>query len=509
MLLILLVYLFIAFTSFPVGFTVLRLLKAGTSSIPLVSLCGLAVISMLCNWLSLVLPINWPVRIGVLLVSIGVWMAYWRCLWDILKTYFVNFNWLERALLAVSLLFLLLQAIPIYWGGDEAGYYIQTVKWIEAYPVVIGLGNLFVALTYNSSWHLLCALYHTHPFFNDLNGYLYLLVLLLGMEGFNALRKGDTSFAAMMKVGLLVFGYFQFRGAGVTMGPDFPLLIVVWLILLLLSEQDKSPLAWLLACFAFTLKLSALPLLPLVVVFRRKWRLLALFIVPYLTRNVLSSGYLFSPLSFVDIFDVDWKMAPETSRSGMITLDYLLHPFMTGKAHPYTLESVTGILPYLCTLAMLLNAWFFYKGQIRPIVALLLLSGFLFWVVLLPSWMFKGIGSAGGFLVFSLLLSVYLLFKDQWRLPFVRWGVLIGCMVMLLRNPLNVEDKVSTVSNYWLVPAPFPQAEIQIVVRQGVAYQVAIGPPLCWNTPLPCLYHLNERLELRGKDIRDGFRIKQ
>lgn len=66
----------------------------------------------------------------------------------------------------------------------------------------------------------------------------------------------------------------------------------------------------------------------------------------------------------------------------------------------------------------------------------------------------------------------------------------------------------------WFLPAKLPQPLVQEVVIDGITFR--IPEPInnnwnarCYGTELPCLYKIDPRLNLRGKDIRSGFRLEK
>jgi hypothetical protein len=112
--------------------------------------------------------------------------------------------------------------------------------------------------------------------------------------------------------------------------PDIPICLLIWMVLLLLLEKSNRKTAGvyledilvvLYAVWALTIKLSAFPVvIACIYIFwqfikARKYKQLAylcvtcfLFVIPWLTRNVLLSGYILFPFSGVDIFNVPWKL---------------------------------------------------------------------------------------------------------------------------------------------------------------------------------------------------------
>ncbi len=102
----------------------------------------------------------------------------------------LSFDWLRpdvAPFLAVSIAFVAwaaVRALGPAWNLDTCLYFVQTIRWIEAYPIVRGLGNLHHGLGFNHSYYLYAALVDSGPFKGRGqhlgNGLLY---LPLGLRG--------------------------------------------------------------------------------------------------------------------------------------------------------------------------------------------------------------------------------------------------------------------------------------------------------------------------------------
>ncbi|MEJ7736750.1 MAG: hypothetical protein WKF97_04920 [Chitinophagaceae bacterium] len=258
---------------------------------------------------------------------------------------------LRRGHWIISLLvfsFLLIIAYLSYLPSshyDDGLYYSTSIKWLQEFGTVKGLANINQRIGYNSSWHILQAnfgfRYLNAGLFNDLNGLLFMWMLLYSAGGINNLVKGDNSVhnsvRALIIMPVLVF-HFSASSEWIlynvnflsSSSADIPACLITWLTFLLFTKDTNDnvhvlPLTDILvvlySTWAFTIKLSVLPiaLLCIYIVMRlirlRQFPLSVLlcmlsliYVLPWLSRNVFISGYLLFPFSAFDIFAVEWKL---------------------------------------------------------------------------------------------------------------------------------------------------------------------------------------------------------
>ncbi len=226
-----------------------------------------------------------------------------------------------------------------YMHYDSDLYHAQSIRWIETYGVVPGLANLHTRLGYNSASFALSALYS----FAFLGGQSYhvcagFLAFLTALECskilgiFRGRRPAASDFARLAGIYYLCAVFDEM----VSPASDyFMVLCAFYLVIRFLSlmeegEWDPFPYALLamLAVYTITVKLSAvglilLALFPVMVYIKRKaWRPILVFVgtallisLPFLIRNVILTGWLFYPMTAIDLFAVDWKVPLGTARS--------------------------------------------------------------------------------------------------------------------------------------------------------------------------------------------------
>lgn len=239
-----------------------------------------------------------------------------------------------------------------YMHYDSDLYHAQSIRWIEEYGVVPGLGNIHVRFAYNSSFFALSALYSMKflggQSLHAVNGFL---ALLLSVEVLKAFRVGrfrtaggerkcrQKDFGTDASEPLFCLSDFARLGAFyyltilyrdiVAPASDYAVMCVVFFIIIRwighLEQKEHSVAPYALLCvagvYAVTLKLTAGCILLLVLkpaislIKEKKGKEIAvsiamgvLVLVPWVIRTALISGYLLYPFPALDVLTVDWKI---------------------------------------------------------------------------------------------------------------------------------------------------------------------------------------------------------
>jgi hypothetical protein len=222
-----------------------------------------------------------------------------------------------------------------YMHYDSDLYHAQAIHWIEDYGIVKGLGNLHVRFAYNSAAFPLTALYSFSflggQSYHVMSGFFALILAWQCVDIKNVYRRGHIVISDFAR---LVAIYYLFTIYDEMMAPasDYFLstivfyIIICWLDMFVRHEKSYVPyiLLSLLGFYAITIKLSAAPvillsIIPIYRLFKNRTRekmkafgisiLFAFIIVlPFLIRNVVISGWLVYPVTFIDIFNLAWKI---------------------------------------------------------------------------------------------------------------------------------------------------------------------------------------------------------
>ena len=218
---------------------------------------------------------------------------------------------------------------------DSDLYHAQAIHWLEDYGVIKGLGNLHVRLAYNSSAFPLSALYSFSflggKSYHVMAGFFALILAWQCLDLKNIIRRGHPVLSDFARIAAIYYLFTVFDEI-VSPASDYFLstlvfyIVIHWLDMNIRHEKSVVPyiLLALTGVFAVTVKLSAAPMvllsvIPIYKLLHRKteqsvkafWLsvLMAVIIVlPFILRNVLISGWLLYPVTFIDFFKVAWKL---------------------------------------------------------------------------------------------------------------------------------------------------------------------------------------------------------
>lgn len=345
MLVILINWLYIGITAFLTGYAVLglfaRLFEYKVRHTVAYLFAGLATVTVYAQAFSLFAGVGMIANILLCVFCAGVVGVSRKSLWNLLKNVWEMFREQKWYLPVVAALILLMAygTSRGYMHFDTSLYHAQSIRWIEEYGVVPGLGNLQSRFGYNSASFALTALYSmkgifgqslhtTAGFFAVLSSFF---VLDLGqIFGEKKIRLSDFA-----RIGLLFYLSVIFIEM-MSPASDYYAMLLLFDILVLWLEEDEcqkengtcNPTPYALLCilmvFAVTVKFSVAPLLllvikPAVMLIGKKdskqiitCLLGGLFVaLPFFIRNVIISGWLIYPSTLIDWFDVDWKIPKE------------------------------------------------------------------------------------------------------------------------------------------------------------------------------------------------------
>ncbi len=238
----------------------------------------------------------------------------------------------RKLVLAVSVILWCFCTSRGYMHYDSDLYHAQSIRWIEEYGIVKGLGNIHVRFAYNSSFFALSALYSMKFLcgrsLHTVNGFIALLLWIQVLSLFQKKKNRKTLVTDFVRVGAFYYLTVIYSDI-VAPASDYAVMCVVFFIVIkwleLIENDEKQAAPYALLCvaggYAMTLKLTAgfiliLVIKPLCILLReKKLRDIGVYlllgcevIVPWLARTVLISGYLLYPFPALDLFRVDWKI---------------------------------------------------------------------------------------------------------------------------------------------------------------------------------------------------------
>ena len=333
---VILIWLYMLFTCYVIGFACIRLLRGKeayqcrkeTSYL----YAGIGAVTVYAQFFSIFWKVGLWANLILLLICILCVVALKRQFLEELQTCRLTISPIKAVLiLALFLIFAYGTSTGII-HYDTGLYHAQSIRWIEEYGVVPGLGNLHSRLAYNSAAFCLSALYSMAflggQSYHCAAGFLALLLALVCMEAFTrerikSPRISDFARLAAVYYLLIIFDEMVSPASDYFMVLLVFFIIIRWLDLMEWKERLYLPYAFLgvLGVVVLTVKLSGalilfLVLKPAFMMIREKrgkdiFRFLSLgvlTVLPFLVRNVILSGWLIYPFTALDFFSFAFKI---------------------------------------------------------------------------------------------------------------------------------------------------------------------------------------------------------
>lgn len=528
---------------------------------------GLIAIGSMLMVISLFLPINIHVTGVIIFITIVYWIINRKKGKTLIKKLIncvQNLPLWTQIILIIILIAVLIFSIQPKQVYDYGLYYVQTMMWNKQYSVVPGLGNLHGRLAFNSSFLLLSTLFYNpelfSPFF-PLNS-LFLMVFLTWVIIEIYRRKGLIQQIILFAiVCMMLISYVMLLSTSNTdmLTNIMGLYILIKCILNRDSFRNNNLLFVAIPFFCMTLKTSTAPI-TLIAIFALLYQLkikdyknfiqsvvLASFIaVPWIIRSIILSGYLIYPLASIDIFSFDWKIPHQmVEMESLITRTWAIAPsvplasikdvpiqdwiYPWFKRFPLFEKSL-----YILAIISPLTLLFFSYRKIRqnPIIFYSWLTAFIGFIICFISAPTPRFGFV--FIIYSGIVP-FLILKPKLesnKTCFTYISILLILVsAYFLRSSLkqSMLNKPESMSYFSLVVHPmyydFNDAMQKIdyqnyKVGDAIIYSpnevgatpiscYEICPDLCFDKALPCTPYLNTNLEMRGKTLQDGFKIKQ
>jgi hypothetical protein len=184
MFLILLNWLYIIFTAFGLGYAfrsfVSRSFHYEIKSIDTITFTGIVISTIYAQIFSLFYKVGLAANVILITMSCIIYIVYRRNLLQYLKDIKNNITPIKVAIVVIITLIWCYCTSRGYMHYDSDLYHAQSIRWIEEYGIVKGLGNIHVRFAYNSSFFALQALYSMKFLIGDslhaVNGFIALLL---------------------------------------------------------------------------------------------------------------------------------------------------------------------------------------------------------------------------------------------------------------------------------------------------------------------------------------------
>ncbi len=516
---------------------------------------GLCVVGTLLNFWSLFLPTDYTALLFLLLLT-SLFLVKKRkfIIPKLLKNLrFIKSQKYFTLILCFATIILLLYATVTPRLFDTYLYHINAIQWNENFRAVPGLANFHHRLGFNSSSLVLGAAFSFNDLFNQyifvINSCSMLLFFFWILKTIYFKRNYEVLFS-------ILFIYYFFKQYALDISsPSTDLItniIVGYLFLTLLFDskaiQSKSMLFIIVPIFSLTLKLSILPivLISIYCIYLKKENLFQtlkvfsmysfIFLIPWLVRNVILTGYIIFPFERLDLFNFDW----EVSKSYITEVDKSVKSWARIPERNFDevlsmplsqwfeiwfnkKELSNKVFFILAVFTPLTSILFFITNKKNRTTSLLLLSTvayliFIFWFFTAPDFRFSF-----SIILFLAILPLYFLkdifsFSKKITNP-IAITVCVYCFMMIAYNGfvLFTEDyrKIKTVIKYAYLPKDvyYEKFKRNIVFNKKTYYspnKVGINlyePALHFQNfdQFPSTLYLDESFKLRGDHLQDGF----
>jgi len=541
----------------------------------IICLTGISFLTIILSFFSLFINIGIEVHFIILALAVIIVFKHRRQLKTILTNYLTRLvkknSYLKFIYFLIFMIALFYAVIPIY-DPDTAYYHAQIIQWIEKFKVIPGLGNINPVFGYNQSIYLVSAFFsfsflNIEPF-HLINSFLFLL--LLTRLTFIIFEKKENCFFAGAILAFFLYTFYYFVSS---CGTDLPAYIFCTYIILIFIDLDKfdlqlnSVLIFFFTIIVLTIKLSVLPIVIfsgfLIIKNLKKakvkvklvlFSLLMLILVPWVTRNVILTGYLVYPVSSIDIFNFDWKIPKEKveiqknfikswaimpfqkefpkkniNNRDLSMLEWeervnkqyfaadlnqkfesILKRHQNSKSGSYNVEFLISISAFFT--ALLFPVFLFFNKRFAITLKDIFLWVFYFLGILYILFFSPAYRFGCFFFILSIICFVNILTRSFFKKKFNDYvrrvlflGTILFSMWIGLRNYMHI--KTIGINQY-----PYAKIKTKEYKNSNMIVKVPIGLKIsCWNAIIPCVSLPGDikEFEFRDNNLEAGFRPKK
>ncbi len=341
MLSVLLNWIYIAFTVFALGqafaFLVEKWFHYQIRALDSILVAGLVTATVYAQIFSLFYKVGMAANLLLLLFCLSVYFLLRHRIAAQIRQWYGNYSAAGKILLLFLVLLWAYFTSRGYLVYDSDLYHGQSIRWIEEYGVVKGLGNLHVRFAYNSSSFALSALYSMKFLLgrslHTVSGFFALLLSAATLDIAASLKRKKLLLSDFARAAAIYY-LTTICNEVVSPSSDYVVMCIIFFIAIkwlsvLENEKERgsaAPYALLCVCgvYAITLKLTAGLILILLIkpaymlIKEKRLKEICLYLalgllvgVPWVVRTVIISGWLLYPYPQLDLFSFDWKIKIE------------------------------------------------------------------------------------------------------------------------------------------------------------------------------------------------------
>lgn len=340
MLTIFLNWVYILFTVFSLGYAfsrfVRKVLHYQIKRVDSILMSGLIIATVYAQVFSLFYRVNIEANVILTAVCAIICITMRKGMFRFIRDSFRGCSLSRRILVPVLLLAWCFYTSRGYMPPDMDEYQGQSIRWIEEYGVVRGLGNLVSRFGYNSAVFATSALYSMRfllgATIHAVNGFIAFVLSLTALDLGKCFKRRKMLLSDYARAGA-VYYLTTIIDEVLTPSSDYAVMCTIFFIvvkwLAQLEEPDEerrgniAPYALLCVAgaYALTLKVTAGLILILIVkpayllLKEKRWKEICIYLllgmlaaVPWMVRTVIITGWLLYPFPGLDLFDFDWKI---------------------------------------------------------------------------------------------------------------------------------------------------------------------------------------------------------
>ena len=508
---------------------------------------GLGAVTVYSGIYSLFSGVSMGANLGMLFICIVIAMIGKKELIEFYQKQKTNITKGKIIFLILLLLVFSYGASRGYLHFDSGLYHAQSIRWIEEYGVVPGLANLHCRLAYNSSAFTLTALYSMEfligQSLHTVAGFMAMVLCAKGFSVVSVFSRKKVRVSDFVKIALLFYISIIYSEMMSPASDYFAMLFLFYIVLrwIELEESGEKNIAsysmlCVLLAVTVTVKLSAaimllLVLKPAVVLIKEKkygqivlylfMGIIAMF--PYLARNVILSGWLVYPFPGIDLFSFDWKIpageaaydAEEIKVYAKGMTDVLLKDLPLTEWLPNWFHALKGLekMWVLSSVVSMLAGtvfavWVWIKKETKYVGLLfmegVMIAGYLFWQIGTPLVRYGYIYILA-FPFFTIGVWFVRLFEKQQKGYLVFVILLLGFFgykgINLVQTMIEMAPQ-----NYYMWQRDYETREYDSYEIQGIEFYVPLESGQMGYEKFPSAPHERYDVELRGKDLKEGFR---
>lgn len=561
MILILLSWIYILFTTINFGFYFDKILDLKNKNFLINSILGLFTITIIASIWAIFGRINIEFHVFILFCNLVLISLFKNSITSIYKSFWEQLNEFSTGLkiyLIIITLLIIAQCSTLPTLIDNESYYIQTIKWINEYGFVKGIVNLHFFLGQTSGWHIAQSVFNfsfLYPKFNDLSGFCLLLGMFFSIQKLNEFYKNSN--ITYLLVGFFPIANIYFFPFISSPSPDIPVYVFTFLILFYFIENYKNcsievfNLIVILILYTLYIKSTTLVfiLIPIILLIKnfkilsnsllKSIMLSVLILGIFIVKNQIISGSPFFPFKTFESLLMDYAIPDSIENAFYDGIKYQGY-FVNIKQYKLlssselfirwlTLPKLNGLLNKIIILIIIISPFFIYKFQNKIkywIVYSLMFTQLFILFATSPQYRF--------FMNFTLFFGVFCfvsLFRNKKIIISVLLFTLLPIAYILIipiqltsfsRTKLMVKTSVFSI-NQILYPSKNSKNDtyFEIIKIGNLKSNSPIENDFFWangNGDLPCVNknqleyyrkHFQIIPQMRTNDLKDGFYTKQ